>query len=208
MHHIFSARFFTSIGKFFMAPRLHTFSIRFSVSIIALLLGTAGIAVLAMGRDQPPGVSPSALIPWEEPVVWGREYLGEVAVPDPSNWAVYSRLTGEDCMVSLRPAEGRDLWVRSSFWDGEKLARADGLQGEDFYQGQLTNNRAFVLQTLPGKIPVNVAFTGYDAGGQMVYGRDRKVRQTGKFAPRSCQVRYDRGAHAEASQDTVQGAPP
>ena len=200
------------VGSRFFIPatpaRRSAFCTRFGAACIILLFCAASGTALAMGRQQSAGPPPSSLIPWQEPVVWGREYLGVVSVPDPSNLATYSRLTGEDCRVSLRPAQGLDLWVQSSFWEGEKLARADGLRGGDFYLGQLENKRVFILQTLPGKIPIDVTFTGYDASGQLVIGRTHRPRERVKNGNRSCSVRFDRGAHASDSQHTPQGQPP
>jgi len=201
MHHISPARFFTVIGKFFIAatPRLHTFSLRFSVAVIALPLYAAA-PVFAMGRDRPAGVPPSALIPWGEPVVWGREYLGEVSVPTLfTPLTGIARLTGDDCLISLRPAEGDDLWVRSSFWEGEKRARAGALRGENFYLGRRAHNRFFRLQTLPGKIPVSLSLTDYEPGFS---GGRIKTRGS---VQRSCGVRFDWGEHARTSERKHRG---
>ncbi len=95
-------------------------------------------------------------------------YEGIVLLPDPFNLAVGVKSTDELCQVSLRHADG-DLWVTSSFWEGEKLADGEALRGEDFYLGELDDDGAFVLQLWRDK-PVALTQTSYDKKGRLNYG--------------------------------------
>ena len=110
-------------------------------------------------------------------------YKGDLLLPDPFNFATGFKFAGKPCSVAVRHA-GRDLWVTSDFWAGEKLADGEALRGEDFYLGELDNNGAFVLQLGRGK-PVALTQTTYDVRGRLNYAG----RGSGNFL-RECLVGY------------------
>ncbi len=111
-------------------------------------------------------------------------YKGRIVLPDSFNFAVGFKSTDKPCYVALRHDEG-NLWVKSNFWAGEKLADGNALRGEDFYLGKLDDNGAFVLQLRRDK-PVTLTQTTYDARDRLNYAG----RGDGNFL-RECHLGID-----------------
>ena len=94
-------------------------------------------------------------------------YPGQVALPDPSNWAVGLRFTGERCQTRIRHAGGRVL-AETSGVPGPVVLTTQVGEGP-FYLGALADGSVLVVQVHPGG--VTTTHTTFDEAGVLIYGK-------------------------------------
>lgn len=108
---------------------------------------------------------PESLAP-EEPV--SGTFHGRVALPDPTNWFVGLRFTGEQCQTRIRHANGR-VFAETSLLP-EPVALVGRMGPSPWYVGRVADGTVLVVQT-EGDAVVSTTHTVFDDGGVLVYGQ-------------------------------------
>lgn len=93
---------------------------------------------------------------------------GDLALPDPSNWFVALRFTGERCHTRIRHENGRVFAETSLLAVPVEIG---GRMGESpWYLARVADGSALVVQ-MHGNRVVSTTHTVFDAEGVLVYGQ-------------------------------------